>query len=605
VRLRGRDGKGRAALPTLALPLLFLLVFFYVPLAGTLWTSVWRNGFTLQFYGRALGSALYVNAFAWTFELALVTAALTLILGYPIAYAMATGGPRLRLFILLCIIMPFWTSALVRTFTWVAILGREGIVNSSLLYLSVVSEPVPLVFNRLGVFIGTVHVMLPYMVLCLYSSMHGIDLSLVRAAQTLGAGRVRSFFLVYAPQTAPGIVSGLLLVFIVSLGFFITPAVLGGNQSPTVVVLVERHMGVLLNWSMAATLSSLLLGSTLLLYAGFSRFIRVGPAVGGMRGAETARLYAMTARLDRAFRGLRRLLRRLPPVMAGRRRRGGDPLGLVNAVAATLAAVVAFPILLVVLVAFFPSQSGAIRAANFSLRWFEMFFTREEWVKPTLISFEVASITAALASVLALATALGLRRLSPGRRAALLSVNLTPMIVPAVAYGVSAYFLFARLGLIGTRPALIIGHTVLAIPPTVLVMVTAVQALDERLEDAAASLGASAWRRLRHVVLPLLAPATAASGLIAFLTSFDDLAVALFLASSKAKTLPKQMYDSIVFDSDPRVTAASAVLVGLTVVVLLLLHWLRSQAASEGWQRRRGEGPVASEGVRRFEPSGI
>ena len=112
------------------------------------------------------------------------------------------------------------------------------------------------------------------------------------------------------------------------------------------------------------------------------------------------------------------------------------------------------------------------------------------------------------------------------------------MIVPGVAYGVSAYFLFAQLGLIGTQYSLILGHTILAIPPTVLVMVTAVQSLDDRLEDAAASLGASAWRRLRHVILPLLAPMTAASALIAFLTSFDDLAVALFLASSKSKTLP-------------------------------------------------------------------
>lgn len=579
----GRDQGNRTAMVMLTGPLLFLLCFFYVPIAQTLWISFWQRGvFTFSSYERALSSALYVNAFAWTFELAFFTTILSLVIGYPVAYIMATGGPRLRLFILICIIMPFWTSALVRTFAWVAILGREGIVNSSLMYLSIVSSPVPLVFNRTGVFIGTVHVMLPYMILCLYSSMHSIDRSLVRAAETLGAGRVRSFFLVYVPQTAPGIISGSLLVFIVSLGFFITPAVLGGNQSPPVVVLVERHMGVLLDWPMAAALSSLLLGATLLLFAVFNRYVRAGHAAPELQGAEAARLYALIARVDQGLRALRQLWKRfLPNPLWRQTRSAGSRPKLLTLTAALIAVVIAFPILLIVLVAFFPSPTNDIRLGNFSLRWFELYFTRDEWINSTLMSFEVAVLTAVLASVIALVTALGVRRLSPAVRTALISVNLTPMIVPAVAYGVSAYFLFAQLGLIGTRFSLILGHTILAIPPTVLVMVAAVQSIDSRLEDAAASLGASPWRRLRHIILPLLAPMTAASALIAFLTSFDDLAVALFLTSSRAKTLPKQLYDSILHDSDPRVTAASAVLVALSIVVLLMLHLLRSRSMRE------------------------
>ncbi|MER9169391.1 ABC transporter permease subunit [Mesorhizobium australicum] len=438
----GLDKANRAAVILLAGPLLFLLCFFYVPLIQTLWMSFWEHGvFTFSNYARALSSALYLNAFVWTFELAFFTTILTLVVGYPVAYVMATSGPRLRLFILICIIMPFWTSALVRTFAWVAILGREGIVNSSLMYLSIVSHPVPLVFNRIGVFIGTVHVMLPYMVLCLYSSMHSIDRSLVRAAETLGAGRTRSFFLIYVPQTAPGIISGCLLVFIVSLGFFVTPAVLGGNQSPSVVVLVEQHMGVLLNWPMAATLSSLLLAATLLLFAIFNRYVRAGHAAPDVQGTEGARLYALIARLDKGSRAVRRLLAHvLPKPLPRRGRTGSSRFKLTTLIATLIAVLTAFPILLIVLVAFFPSPSNAIRLGNFSLRWFALYFERDEWVRATLTSFQVAFLTAVLASTIAHATALGLRRLSPAVRTALVSINLTPMIVPAVAYGVSAYF---------------------------------------------------------------------------------------------------------------------------------------------------------------------
>ncbi|NGO55804.1 ABC transporter permease subunit [Allomesorhizobium camelthorni] len=573
----------RAVVLLLAGPLLFLLCFFYIPLAQTLWMSFWERGvFTLDNYQQALSSALYLNAFAWTFELAFFTAFLTLIVGYPVAYAMSTSGPRLRLFILICIIIPFWTSALVRAFAWVGILGREGIVNSSLMYLSIISSPMQLVFNPTGVFIGTVHVMLPYMVLCLYSSMHSIDRSLIRAAETLGAGRIRSFLLVYVPQTAPGIISGLLLVFIVSLGFFITPAVLGSNQRPTVVVLVERHMGVLLDWSMAAALSSLLLATTLVLFAVFNRYVRAGHSAPELQGAEAISLYRMVAKIDRGLGAIRAPLRRWRSDRPGRRWRFRGPApSFLTLIAILISAIVAFPILLIVLVAFFPSTSNTIDFSNFSLEWFELYFTRAEWVDATLNSFRIALLTAVLASVISLVTALGLRRLSPGIRTALMSINLAPMIVPAVAYGVSAYFLFAQLGLIGTTLSLIIGHTILAIPPTMLVMVAAVQSLDERLEDAAASLGASPWRRLRYVTLPLLAPMAVVSALIGFLTSFDDLAVALFLASSRAKTLPKQMYDSMLHDSDPRVAAASAVLVGFTIVALLAMHLLRSRSRTK------------------------
>jgi putative spermidine/putrescine transport system permease protein len=255
--------------------------------------------------------------------------------------------------------------------------------------------------------------------------------------------------------------------------------------------------------------------------------------------------------------------------------------GSAKVIAVLIGAITAFPIILIVLIAFFPSHSMTVDFSNFSLRWFRMYFSRMEWLGATLTSFEIAVGCAVLTSVLALASALAMRRMSIGGRALLIPLYLSPMIVPGLVYGLAAYIVFAAFGIVGTKLGLILAHTVLAIPAAFLLILTGVQSLDERLEDAAASLGASPWRQFRYVIFPLLAPIAFVGALIAFLISFDDINVALFLASGTARTLPKLMYDSIIFESDPRVTAASAVLVGITVVALAVMYVLRARAAKK------------------------
>jgi putative spermidine/putrescine transport system permease protein len=569
------SGRSQPLRLLLVAPLLFLGVFFFLPLLWIIYVSFGPSSNELASYYKVATTGVYGRSLLWTFELALVTTLATAILGYPVAFAMVNSGPSLKFFLLACVILPFWTSALVRTFSWIAILGRQGTLNSALTSVGLIPDPLQLVFNPLGAVIGTTHIMLPFMVLSLYANMQSIDRFLLQAAESLGAGRWRAFLLVYFPQTTPGLMSGSVLVFVISLGFFITPAVLGGTHTSTIAVLIEQSMNKLLDWPLAAALASILLIITLSFYGVFRR--QIARALGRAQSTSGASsLYRSLAWIDEAFERPRRILRSLLGQRRTPRGRGFRGPGIATSLAVPIAILTAAPMVLIVLIAFFPSHSMAVDFSNFSLRWFAMYFSRAEWLNATWNSFQIALACALLTCVLALASALAVRRLTEHVKGVLIPLYLSPLIVPGVVYGLSTYFLFANMGLIGTKVSLVLAHTVLAIPAAFLLMLAGVQSLDEKLEDAAASLGATPWRQFRYIILPLLAPTAVVSALIAFLVSFDDLNVALFLASGTSKTLPKLMYDSIVFESDPRVTAASAVLVGISLAVLATMYAFRS-----------------------------
>ncbi len=557
-------------------PVAFLALFFLLPIAKMGWISIWNGRLTFDNYAKVAESSIYFDSLIWTFQLAIGTSFLCLLFGYPVAYVMANGSRRLRLVILTCIILPFWTSSLVRAFAWLAILSRRGIVNFALVNAGFVDDPLKLVFNSVGVYIGTVHIMLPYMILNLYGVMSGIDRSGMLAAETLGAGRIRAFFLIYVPQTGAGIISGLLVVFILSLGFFVTPSVLGGSDVRSFVVLVERYMNQLLNWPLASALSVLVLVATLALYFGFYRYVRLGKTA-DQSNAGALTLYRALALLDKLFKGVRRNAQFMQGLV---RTHGPRRPRVTTALALVIAAISAFPILLVAITAFTESQNANIFSSGFTLRWFRLYWDRYEWIEATINSFQIALITAFCSCVLATLAALGLRRLSGGAGGIVLALFLTPMIVPTIVFGVAIYLLFAAFSLVGTKTGLVLAHTILALPPALLICYSALQGLDERIEQAAASLGAGPWQVFRHIVLRSLAPAIGAGALLGFLTSFDDLGVALFMTSGDTMTLPRKIYDSIRLESDPRVTAASALLVGISLLFLIGFQFLRGRMAS-------------------------
>jgi putative spermidine/putrescine transport system permease protein len=190
-----------------------------------------------------------------------------LLIGYPVAYTMATAAPRFRRLLIFVVLVPFWSSVLVRSFAWMVLLQRNGLVNGMLIGVGLLQQPAQLVYNRAGVLIGMVQILLPFMIFPLYATMTRINPSYSNAAATLGATPVRGFLRVYLPLTLPGVVTGGVLVFVISLGYFIVPALLGGFGDTMVAQVIEEQVADLGNWGMAGTLSAVLLAGTCLTLA--------------------------------------------------------------------------------------------------------------------------------------------------------------------------------------------------------------------------------------------------------------------------------------------------------------------------------------------------
>lgn len=273
-RARRRAAGGAIALSVPAM--LLLLTLFAAPLLRLLALSV--AGGSLVAYERALTNELYLRVIFETFKIAAIVTLLTLALGYPVAYVMATSGRVWQLVGIAFVLLPFWTSILVRTYAWMVMLGRNGVVNRALIGWGVIDSPLPLLNNLAGVLIGMVHVLLPYMILPVFNAVKNVDPDLVLAAVGLGAPRWRAFLRITLPLTMNGVAAGVTLVFTLSLGFFITPALLGGGRVVMVANLIEEQVRELLNWAFAGALSAILLALTLAAFWGISRIARTRSA---------------------------------------------------------------------------------------------------------------------------------------------------------------------------------------------------------------------------------------------------------------------------------------------------------------------------------------
>ena len=239
--------------------LAFFLAIYLYPLTRLLVWSFFSPGFTLEHYAKLFGEPGYMQALRNTAEISVWVTVLSLVLGYPLAYLMTVVSGRVRTPLIVLVLIPFWTSVLVRTFAWMVILGKRGIINQLLIGWGVVDKPVALIYNMLGVQIGMVHVLLPFMVFPLLNVMTRIDASLVTAARSLGASPRQAFLRIFLPLSLPGVSAGCVLVFLLAVGFYITPALLGGEGQVTFTTLIELVVRDLLDWNFGASLGVFLL----------------------------------------------------------------------------------------------------------------------------------------------------------------------------------------------------------------------------------------------------------------------------------------------------------------------------------------------------------
>jgi putative spermidine/putrescine transport system permease protein len=254
------DARGWLVVPAV----LLVGVLFAYPVSWLLVLSATDPEPGLRNFTTLLESPVYLKALWNTILISGSVTLLCVLLGYPIAYAMAHAGERLRRLLIFIVLIPFWSSILVRTFAWMVLLQQKGLINRTLIeYLGLIETPLTLIYNRTGVLIGMSHILLPFMILPLYSVLNRIEPSLSQAAASLGAPPVRNFARVYLPLSLPGLIAGSVLVFVMGLGYYITPALLGGPGDVMIAQLIEMQIADFGNWGLAGALALvLLLGTT-------------------------------------------------------------------------------------------------------------------------------------------------------------------------------------------------------------------------------------------------------------------------------------------------------------------------------------------------------
>ncbi|SNY96887.1 ABC transporter permease [Halomonas sp. hl-4] len=259
---------------------LVVFVLLLIPLGWLIGQSFYAEGFTLEHYQRILTEGIYWNTFWVTFRISFIVTLLALLMGYPIAYAASILPRRWSMLILALVILPFWTSVLVRAYAWLILLQRSGVVNESLMGVGLIDAPLALIHNELGTIIATVHILLPFMVLPLYATMQKIPSDLIQAGASLGGSPLHVFRRVFFPLSLSGVLAGMTLVFVLCLGFYITPELVGGGRTVMASMLVSRNIQLYSDWGAASAVSVVLLVCVLIIFYVVSRLVPLEKILG-------------------------------------------------------------------------------------------------------------------------------------------------------------------------------------------------------------------------------------------------------------------------------------------------------------------------------------
>ena len=260
--LKSEENRERLMLFGLSMPaLLAILVVVFLPIFWLSSLSFYNvsGAFSMENYERIFESDLYRRTFVVTFQISVSVTVISVLLGYPLCYWLTKMTDRTAAILMVFVLVPFWTSVLVRTYAWLVLLQRNGIINSTLMSLDIIEEPLQLAHNLTGSIIGMVHIMLPFLILPLYATMRSIDTDLVRAAVGLGSSPRKAFWHVFFPMSLPGLSAGIVLVFILSLGFYVTPALLGGGRVQMLAQRIDSTITISSNWGASSALGVVLL----------------------------------------------------------------------------------------------------------------------------------------------------------------------------------------------------------------------------------------------------------------------------------------------------------------------------------------------------------
>lgn len=557
----------------LLLPALAFLAFIYLlPLIDLIRISVSGPSWS-SYFERVFAIPLYWDSLVRTMQISVTVAGLCLLFGYPTALLIHRSRGIAQVLIATAIVLPYFIAILIRTYAWMVLLGRNGPVNKLLVSIGILSEPVQLLFNRGTVLLGMTAVLLPLMVLTIYSSVARLDQSLTRAALASGAGPIAAFWRVLLPLTLPGMGAGFLLVFVAAIGFFITPTLLGGPGDQMFAMHITQQADSVTSEGFLQALGVVLLTITLAVVAVAGRFLGFEFIWGGRKlteatpgttdrpAADVGRRSLSATAADFVGWPLLRLFGRLPASFG---------TWTVRLVGGLVIAILILPIIVVMIISFSSASYLTFPPPGFSFRWYEQFFSDSNWMRAFWTSLVVAAMSAGIAIVLGASAALGIVRSSIRGKSAIMLLLVSPIIVPPVVLGLSLYSLFLRFDLVGSVFGLAAAHAIGGLPLVVVILSASLQGVDTRLEQAAAVHGASSLTVFRLVTLPAIMPGLAAATFFAFLHSFDELVLTLFLSSAELKTLPLMLWGDINYRLNPVLAVVSTLEVLLVVAGLVL-----------------------------------
>jgi putative spermidine/putrescine transport system permease protein len=547
----------------------FLSVIYVLPLIDLARVSVAADPWWTH-VARVFSVPLYWESLVRTMKIALTVACLCAVFGYPTALLIQRSRGSVQAMIATAVILPYFIAILIRTYAWMVLLGRNGPINKTAIWLGIYDEPLALLFNRGTVLMGMTAVLMPLMVLSIYSSLSRLDQNLIRAALASGAGPMAVFWRVLLPLTLPGVGAGFLLVFVSALGFFITPTLLGGPGDQMFAMHITQQADSITGEGFLQALAVVLLVITLVVVGIAGRLMGFEFIWGGGKLSEPAETPAKGARVaagparrslgmtlaDTVGWPVLRMMGRLP---------SGTGTWAVRVLGALVLCALILPILVVIVISFSKASYLTFPPPGWSLQWYEKFFSDSNWMTAFWNSLGIAALSSAMAVVLGATAAIGIVRSEIRYKSALMLLLVSPMIVPPVVLGLSLYSLFLHLNLVGTYFGLAAAHAIGGIPIVVVIVAASLQAVDRRLEQGAAVHGASPLTVFRTVTLPAIAPGLAAAVFFAFLHSFDELVLSLFLSSPRMKTLPLMLWADINYQLNPVLAVVSTLEVVLVV----------------------------------------
>ncbi|PBB52152.1 MULTISPECIES: ABC transporter permease subunit [Mesorhizobium] len=559
-----------------------LLAVFGMPIILLFLTSLDAPGFSLANYHAFFGQPANVRVLYQTIEISAVATGICLLIGYPTAYLIVAAPKRVRMALIVLVIVPYLTSGLVRTYAWIVILGDRGLINNLLLDLGLISSPLLLIYNRKAVYIGMVHIMLPMMILPLVSVMMSIDKSLMAAAPSMGARPFTAFWRVFFPLSMPGVRSGSLLVFVICLGFYITPAALGGLGDAMLSTFIASQVQTFFDMGRVAAAAFILLAIA------FGVLSIIGLDLSGTqsRTAQPARRSWPSRLLS--FGPLKRYLGELLTLRRAKRwtaqlYRGGGHVRWSEIIGTVFLVLVMFyllfPELLVLIMSFSPGKLLQFPPSGLSLQWYRAFFSDPFWYNAASTTLQIGIVVAAVSTVVGTLAAYGLNRTLPWLRSSLTMAILTPITFPAIVVAIATYLGLVKFGLLGSMSGIVLAHSIVAIGYVVVIVSATLANFDPRLEQAAMSMRAGPIRTFMRVTLPLIRPGIIGGAVFAFLASFDEVVITSLIAGLSIRTLPLKMYEDIRHQIDPTIAAVASLLMLVPVICLVVLYFMGWRSA--------------------------